>query len=94
LRQAEAGKVDCALLNARMALHNQPLHLGAQKLKESLLGQREYESEGARMRTFALDLLRAERQPVASQPAIFDRPLLEDELRVNPEPTTTGADAP
>jgi len=57
LRQYEQSDHDRALLNVRMALTNQPKHLGAIKLKERLLGRRVWDDEGARMRTFIWELI-------------------------------------
>lgn len=76
IRQYERGERDLALLNTRMALHNQPKHLSALKLKESLLGRRLWDSEGTRMRSIALQLIRETAQPPAPG-ELFDRPAVE-----------------
>ncbi len=84
LRQLEAGDEKCALLNARMALTNQPKHLAAIALKERLLGTRMWDEEGLRMRDFIWQLI-DEPAPGAAPPAIkpYGRPapdyLLEPE---------------
>jgi type IV pilus assembly protein PilQ len=53
----EAGHADRALFNVRMALHNHPRHLAAFKLKEELLQERLWASDGARIREFLFELL-------------------------------------
>lgn len=55
--QLEAGKLDLALLNCRMALHNQPKFLAALNLKERLLQQRLWDNEGSRSRTLIRELI-------------------------------------
>ncbi len=75
LRQLEAGHNALALLNLRMALHNQPRLLPAFRLKEDLIGKRMWDEDGARMRTFVWDLLGvppATDDPSASR--MFGRP--------------------
>lgn len=96
--QAERGKDDLALLNVRMALHNQPRHIGAIKLKEKLQARRAWDDEGARSRTFLLDLLRSERGNPA-EPPVFERPALDlDVLRAKslippPPPSDSSSSA-
>lgn len=89
LRQAELGDWDRALLNVRMALHNYPKHSAALKLLEQLQGQRLWSNEGSRMRTFALELIEAER-PGDERPPPLGRPQMDWELG-QPAPTTQAA---
>jgi type IV pilus assembly protein PilQ len=72
LKNLEEGKVGAALLNVRLALHNQPRHLASIKLKEQLVGRRMWDDEGSRMRNFALKLIDAERP--TSDMSRFGRP--------------------
>ena len=76
LRQSEAQDLDRALMNVRMALHNQPKLLGALKLKERLLGKRLWTADGGRMRTFMFDLIERtdEVGDPPRDPAPFGRP--------------------
>lgn len=75
LKQLDEGDLEAALLNTRMALHNQPKHIAALKLKEELLDRRLWDDEGSRMRTFIWTLL-DEPQPVAPllPEPVFGRP--------------------
>ena len=57
LSQYEQGHFDAALLNVRMSLHNQPRQVAAMRLKEKLLRERDWESDGTRIRSYLLDLL-------------------------------------
>ncbi len=92
--QAERDDLEKALLNVRMALHNNPKHLAALKLKERLLGRRLWDDEGTRMRTFLLDLIRGEQDSgrTECQDELFGRPRLDSVLdrfpptEVNSEP--------
>jgi len=90
IRQYERGERDLALLNTRMALHNQPKHLSALKLKESLLGRRLWDSEGTRMRSIALRLIRETASPSPGG-ELFDRPALD---YAAPPPTGSSATQP
>ncbi len=72
VRKLDAGQTDAALLNARMAVHNQPKHLAALKLQERILEERFWDEEGSRMRTFLLDLIAKEGSP--DVPPQFGRP--------------------
>jgi len=74
LRQLEQGCTDRALLNVRMALHNQPKMLPAIKLKEELLCRRMWDTDSGRMRTFTWDLIRRESIPCGPLPPMFGRP--------------------
>ncbi len=58
VRQLGAGHDDLALLNVRMALHNNPRHLAAIRLKEQLLGRRMWDNPGSRIRPFLIELIR------------------------------------
>ncbi len=82
LSQAEAGKFDLALLNARMSLHNQPRHLGAFKLKEELLGRRMWDGGYSRSQTVLLDLLDGASEATAGEPDAghFGHPPLDHHL--------------
>ncbi len=94
IRDFENGDDGLALLNARMALHNQPRHLSALKLKEELLGRRLWESEGARSRTLMLDLIRSQRNGRAAPGEVFDRPEPEGQLRLDSTPTIPEGKTP
>lgn len=80
LNQAEAGHADRALLNVRMALHNQPRHLAALKLKENLLHRRLWEAESGRIRSFMLDALPEPDSEEPPEADLFGRPLLHEQL--------------
>ncbi len=58
LAQHEAGDDERALLNVRMALHNQPKMLPALNLLEKLNQARQWDSEGSRSRTLIRELIR------------------------------------
>ena len=92
LCQAERDDLEKALLNVRMALHNNPKHLAALKLKERLLGRRLWDDEGTRMRTFVLDLIRHEQDSsgAESQDELFGRPRLD--LDLHRPPTEANAE--
>jgi type IV pilus assembly protein PilQ len=95
LCQMERDDLEKALLNVRMALHNNPKHLAALKLKERLLGRRLWDDEGTRMRTFLLDLIRREQDSGGTevQDELFGRPRLDlvphrlPPTEASPEPT-------
>jgi len=75
LNQLEQGRRNQALLNLRMALHNNPKHLAAFKLTERLESERMWDDEGTSMRTFLLDLIRREGAPTGAALAPdFGRP--------------------
>ncbi len=75
LSSLEHGHRGLALLNVRMALHNQPKHLSAIKLKERLLNQRMWDDEGTNMRAFLWKLIQAEGGAgTAADANPFDRP--------------------
>lgn len=74
LAQLEHGDRPAALLNARMAIHNQPTLLPALKLRERLLDERQWDADGARMRTFILDLIAGTGTPGLPPSTAFDRP--------------------
>ena len=82
LSQYEAGDYEGALLNVRMSLHNRPQHISALKLKERLLGERLWESDGSRSRSLLFELLDAEKgagqKPRLGQPAEHRRLLHGD----------------
>lgn len=96
LRQAEQGRDELALLNARMTLHNHPKHLPALRLKERLQGRRMWDSEGARVRTFVLELIeeaRLQRSGGESAP-FFGRPQLDRDLPRSSESEEDEGSAP
>ena len=74
LRQLEAGNTGLALLNVRMTLNNQPSHLSALKLREQLLGDRLWDDEGRRMRTFVWELMQATEGLPPSKTGAYGRP--------------------
>lgn len=75
LRQLDAGHRGRALLNTRMAIHNQPKHLPALKLYERLTREHLWDDEGSRMRTFIWDLIApAERPPSPPDTSVYARP--------------------
>lgn len=95
LRQSERGNRDLALFNAACALHNQPRHIGAIKLRERLSGERLWESDASRIRPLTLRLIQREmadppldkRSRLGAPPA--HEALLEPEV---PEPSESEAD--
>jgi type IV pilus assembly protein PilQ len=94
LRQLGRGKSGLALLNARMALSNQPRFLPAIRLKEQLLDQRVWDDEGSRMRTFIWRLLATDgtSSGTGEAPAtLFGRPGLNGPP---PEPPAEPAEPP
>lgn len=88
LRRYETGELDKALLNVRMALHNQPRHLSALKLKEELLGKRMWDSTGGRSRAFLHDMIRDAKPPLpkGKRPEVFGHPPMDMELERDPTP--------
>lgn len=96
LRQYEQGELDRALLNVRMALHNQPRHLTALKLKEELLGKRIWDSTGTRSRTYLQDLIRLEKPRAERErlPQVFGRPPLDMELERESTPRPPSEEKP
>lgn len=78
LAQLEAGDEQRALLNVRMALHNQPKHLPALNLLERLLGKRLWDSEGSRSRTFIHELIQG--ADGTTKQHLFGRPESDLEL--------------
>jgi type IV pilus assembly protein PilQ len=54
------GDTEKALWDARLALETYPKNLHATKLKEKLLGQREWETESSSVRTYLRDLIEQE----------------------------------
>lgn len=101
LRLTQAGEPERALLNVRMALHNQPRHMAALKLRDELENRRAWDDDGSRTRTFLLDLLRERKGGDArGEPPVFDRPgkdldLLRDQppRRENAKPAGSNAPA-
>jgi type IV pilus assembly protein PilQ len=74
LRQLEQGCPERALLNVRMALHNEPQMLAALKLKEDLLCRRIWEEDSGRMRSFIWDLIRSDAACGEPLPPMYARP--------------------
>lgn len=54
------GDVEKALWDLQLALHNYPRHLHAIKLREELLGKREWDSDASAVRTFVRDRIESE----------------------------------
>jgi type IV pilus assembly protein PilQ len=110
LSMFERGEHDRALLNVRMSLHNNPTHLAALKLKEQLMGERMWDSDGTRSRTLAQELLRDHgvgqpdfgRRPAewdlleADTPKSEDRPASQPsrDRAIEPKDPVTIEDAP
>ena len=72
LRHLEAGDLDKALWDAKIAVHNFPRHIHAFKLIEKIRGQRIWESEASSIRNFVRDRIQAESgaiQPSFGRPA-------------------------
>jgi type IV pilus assembly protein PilQ len=70
LHQLDQNNRELALLNVRMTLNNQPNHMAAMKLYEQLLGERLWDEDGTRMRTFIWDLLEPPPTPVYGRPRV------------------------
>ncbi|MFH1748066.1 MAG: secretin N-terminal domain-containing protein [Planctomycetota bacterium] len=79
--ELRAGDVEAALSAVEWALHLQPRHTDAIRLREKLLNERTWHAEGAPMRAFVRELLRVE----AGLPrrAVFGRPDVEALLNVD-----------
>jgi type IV pilus assembly protein PilQ len=96
LRQLERGRPQLALLDVYMTLNNHPKHLGALQLRERLLGERLWDDEGGRMRTFIWELIRTPTPvPPPSWP-VFERPQVEiapGAARSSPEPRSAPSTA-
>lgn len=90
VQQFDAGDYDRALLNVRMALHNQPKHIGAIKLEERLLRERAWDATGTRMRAYLIDLLGDEPDPTGVD--VFGTPETARAARMDPD--TVADDAP
>ncbi len=84
LQHLRDGRYDDAMFDVRMAVHINPRMLDAVKLRERLLEERTWHSEGARMRTFVKELIRAD-AGLPPRP-VFDRPDLEAILDGVPTP--------
>lgn len=67
----QCGDHDKALWHAKLALHCYPRHLPAIQLKESIIGQRDWEHDATLTRTFLHELIAKEK---GWSPQIFDRP--------------------
>lgn len=99
LRQLEAGDIEKALYNVRATLNNQPKHIAAVKLQERLIGQRIWNDEGTRMRTFIWQLIGDDKpQGDWRRPPMYGRPplpaLRDAPTRVPPPPDTQPAETP
>ncbi len=93
LKDWEAGYPDRALFNVRMALHNHSRHLAAFKLKEELLQERLWASDGARIREFLFELL-AEAPDADKLSPDYGRPAVHEKLiRGEPLPGPAVEDA-
>jgi type IV pilus assembly protein PilQ len=60
LEHLQRGNVNMALWDAQLAIHNQPRHIEAAKLKEKLLGKRNWEEEASSIRTYIRDRVNEE----------------------------------
>jgi type IV pilus assembly protein PilQ len=96
IRQTEQGHTGRALLNVRMALHNYPTHLAANKLRERLLARRLWDNEGTRTRLFLLDLIRQEQTPLeqVDHSGLFGRPPLDLQVQRDPAPAVETEPTP
>jgi type IV pilus assembly protein PilQ len=52
MEHLQNGNISMALWDAQLAIHNQPRHIQAAKLKEKLLGKRNWEEEASSIRTY------------------------------------------
>jgi type IV pilus assembly protein PilQ len=68
------GDLDRALWDIRMALHNHPRLLPAIKLKEEILGRRDWDEEGSVSRDFIARLIMEEAAPGSGEEPRFGRP--------------------
>lgn len=73
LQHLEAGDLDKALWDAKIAVHNFPRHIHAFKLIEKIRGRRTWESEASSIRNFVRDRIQEESGTI--QPS-FGRPAL------------------
>ncbi len=64
LTQIESGDLERALLNVRMALHNNPRHLAALRLRDQLMHTAKWDNDGTRGRTLLLEMLGQTPDPV------------------------------
>jgi hypothetical protein len=95
LQHLREGRYDDALFDVRMAIHINPRLLDAVKLRERLLEERTWHNEGARMRTFVKELIRAD-AGLPPRP-VFGRPDVEAILETVPTPLgerPEGTEAP
>lgn len=86
LEAARAGEIDKAIWNVRLALHLHPRHLESIKLEESLLRERMWHADGARVRTFVHDLIRS--SAGLREEGHFGRPTVPSEEEIYPPPET------
>ena len=63
-----------ALWDVRMALHNNPRFVSAIKLKEEILGQRDWDDDGTVTREFLSRIIAEQASPGSGEKARFDRP--------------------
>ena len=94
VRQTEAGHRGRALLNTRMALHNQPKHLAALRLKEQLTGEPDWDSTGTQMQLLLLDLIHSETHSLEEidNSGTFNRPPMDLQLQRGKPPVIIGDD--
>ena len=85
-----AGRLDRALFNAELAMHNFPRHAPAAKLAEKIRRSRTWECEASSVRSFVNDRI-AEESGVISKP--FDRPMPPYTLPAEREDTSEIDDA-
>lgn len=67
MEHTERGNTEKALWYTNLALHNSPRHLHAAKLKEELVGRRDWESDASAIRTYVQDRIAEESGIVAPQ---------------------------
>jgi len=67
LEHLQRGNISMALWDADLAIHNQPRHIEAAKLKEKLLGKRNWEEDASVIRTYVRDRV-AEEEGIEAPP--------------------------
>lgn len=67
----EAGDTDKALWHVKLALHTNPRHVPAVKLREQIEGERRWDNDGTATRTFIHELIKQEK---GLSPVLFGRP--------------------
>lgn len=90
LEHLTKGHTGRAIWDAQMALNNHPRHVDAMKLKEKLLGQRDWASEASSVRHYVMDRIQEESK--ASAPP-FGRPFAPPFIIPEEIEGPTGAEA-